>query len=107
MRLFDFDDQVGLVKDSVVVAHEGRPRRIIIGIRIAGATAGTALNDDPVAAFDKLVGSGRKQRDAIFLAFDFFGDADCHERISGLVHWWIGGPTDLPIIVDLRFEVTG
>src|SRR6266404_1675396 len=101
LRLFDFNNQVGLLKHSGVIAHESRPGRIIIGIWITSPGARTTLDNDPVTALDKLVGRRRKQRDAIFLAFDFFGDADCHEWIDGLMDWWTNGITRF----ELEFEI--
>ena len=64
-----------------MIAHQGCSRLIVVCIRVARADARAAFDDHFMAAFHQLISGGRKQCDAIFLAFDFFGNAHNHNGL--------------------------
>ena len=82
-RLLDLHHQVGLFERRRVVVHQRRAGLLVIRVGIARAGAGVALDQHLVAAFDELISRRGQQRHAVFLVFDFLGDADDHrERCS-------------------------
>jgi hypothetical protein len=58
--------------------HQPRARRLVFRIRITGADARAAFDQHLVPALDELIRAARQERHAIFLLFDFLGNADDH-----------------------------
>ena len=79
-RLLHFHDQFRSRKDLAVLRDDLRTGSGVLFVWKAGARAGICLDEDFVPAPDELVGGAREECDAIFLRFDFLGDADVHAR---------------------------
>jgi hypothetical protein len=54
---------------------------IIIGVRITGAHARAAFDNDLVASLNELVSGGGQQCNTMLLSLDFFGNANDHSCI--------------------------
>jgi hypothetical protein len=79
LRFLHFHDHFGLLENLGVFGKNRCARIFVIFIRIPGARARIFFYDDFVPALDELVGSRWKQRDAMFLFLNFFGNADNHK----------------------------
>ena len=77
-RFLHLDDEVRLGKNGGVLANHRRPGLFVIGVRVAGTNARAAFDEDAVPVFAQLVRGRGQQRHAVFLLFDFLGDADNH-----------------------------
>ena len=78
--LFDFDNQIRLLKYASMRIHQRRARIFIFCIRKTRARAGTALNHDLMPALRQLISPAGQQRHAIFLFFNLLRHADNHAR---------------------------
>ena len=69
---------VGLGEYGGVVFKHAGASLLVIGIRKARAGSGPGLDEHLMSTFYELIRSGRWQRDAKLLLFNFFGNADDH-----------------------------
>jgi hypothetical protein len=78
LRLLDLDDEVGRVglgggaddrRAGVAVGAVGKARR----------SPGAGLDADPMTGLRQLQRAFRRERDAVFMVLDFFGNADVHD----------------------------
>ena len=77
-RLLDLEDEFRPLEDLV----DGRALGVdgpVGRVRIAGAGAGAALDEDAVAAAGELARAGRRDRDPPLVRLDLGGDADVHQ----------------------------
>jgi hypothetical protein len=79
-RLFDLHHEVGLLIRRGVVSHHRGTGLLVIGIGVARAGAGVALDQHLMATFDELIGCRGQQGHPVFLVFYLFGYADNHRR---------------------------
>ena len=70
-----------------MVAHHRCAGLLVIGIGVARAGAGIALDQHLVAAFDELIGCRGQQGHPVFLVFYLFRYADDHNKTEE----WSGG----------------
>ena len=78
LRLLDLHDHVGLAPDFFGAVDDGRAGGLIVGVGETAAAAGIFLNQYLMVARDESGDSGRRDGDAVFFGFDFFGHADDH-----------------------------
>ena len=83
LGLLDLYDEIRFRKNGGRLIHDAAAGLFILGGEESGADPGIALHENSVAVFDKLPGGGRGEGHAVFLRFDFGGDAN-----DGLLHGW-------------------
>ena len=81
LRFLHLHQQLRLFEHPRVPVHQQCAGLLVIAVGIARARARAAFDDHPVPALGELVGRRGQERDAIFLVFDFPGDADDHARV--------------------------
>ena len=79
-RLLYFHHQLGVGEDLLGAGDELRAGGFVLRIGEAGAQAGTRLNQNAVALGRELVHGRRHKPHAIFVVFDFLGNADQHGK---------------------------
>ena len=84
LRLFDFDNHLAVVKKSSNIASDRSACRTVIRIRCTNAFSGLPLYNDLVAMSNDFTNACRRESDAIFVIFSFFGDADLHGYVGCL-----------------------
>ena len=75
LRLLDLDDHVRPAIDFFGRGDQFRPMVDVLVVAQAGAQPRARLDQHAVARTGQFLGPHRQQADAIFVEFDFFGDA--------------------------------
>ena len=75
------DNQFRPIEDGGGTFHHRCARQGVFLIGKAGANPGPLLDQNLVAAFDQLIGRRGRQRDTIFLFFDFFRYSNNHSDL--------------------------
>jgi hypothetical protein len=78
LRLFDFDDHIDGGEDLISRVGELRSRRFEVVIGNAGADTGALFDPHGVAAMDQFPNACGHKADAVFVSFDFLGNANFH-----------------------------
>ncbi len=81
LGLLDLHDQVRCCKDFRRSINDAAAGLFIFAGKESGSDPCIAFHENSVAVFDELPGGGRREGHAVFLGFDFTGDAD-----DGLFH---------------------
>ncbi|SKY17585.1 Uncharacterised protein [Mycobacteroides abscessus subsp. abscessus] len=88
-RLFDLEEQVGLLPDRGRGVEDLCARGLEVGVVDGGPEACTCFDDHVVAALGQLGDTGGRDGDAVFVVLDLCGDADTHREL--LRKFWGGG----------------
>ena len=81
-RLFDLENEVGLLPDRFGGFQDMRASRDVVRIREAAPGTGPGLDHDAVPVRHQGGDAAGRDGDAGFLGFDFLGDADDHHSFS-------------------------